>query len=88
MRTAIHAFKYDGQTRLAEPLGALVVDGLADTDWPIDVVSAVPLHESRLRERGYNQAALLAQVVAAAQWVVICARCGSPRSGRQPVRLI
>ncbi len=67
VRTALHAFKYDGQTRLAEPLGALVVDGLANTNWPIDVVTAVPLHESRLRERGYNQAALLAQVVAAAR---------------------
>jgi ComF family protein len=67
VRAALHAFKYEGQTRLAEPLGTLVVDGLANTDWPIDVVTAVPLHESRLRERGFNQAALLAQVVASAR---------------------
>jgi ComF family protein len=67
VRTALHAFKYDGQTRLAEPLGALVVDGLANTNWRIDVVTAVPLHESRLHERGYNQAALLAQVIASAR---------------------
>jgi ComF family protein len=67
VRAAVHAFKYEGQIRLAEPLGALVVEELAATDWRIDRVTAVPLHESRLRERGYNQAALLAQVVASAQ---------------------
>jgi ComF family protein len=67
VRAAVHAFKYEGQTRLAEPLGALVVEELAATDWQIDVVTAVPLHESRLRERGYNQAALLAQAVASAR---------------------
>jgi ComF family protein len=67
VRAAVHAFKYEGHTRLAEPLGALVVDELAATDWQIDAVTAVPLHESRLRERGYNQAVLLAQVVATAR---------------------
>jgi ComF family protein len=69
VRAAVHAFKYEGRTRLAGPLGALVVDGLATADWrtDIDVVTAVPLHASRLHERGYNQAALLAQVVAVAR---------------------
>jgi ComF family protein len=43
---------------------------LCCTHWPVDVVSAVPLHASRLRERGYNQAVLLAQVVARTRsWV-------------------
>lgn len=63
--TAIHAIKYDGQARLAEPLGSLVCQALpAGVDGEIDVVTAVPLHESRLRERGYNQAALIASYVA------------------------
>jgi ComF family protein len=70
IRTAVHAFKYEGQTRLAEPLGALLNETLCCTHWPVDVVSAVPLHASRLRERGYNQAVLLAQVVARTRsWV-------------------
>jgi ComF family protein len=63
MSTAIHAFKYERQTRLAEPLGALLCEALP-AGIAIDVVTAVPLHKSRLRERGYNQAALLASSIA------------------------
>lgn len=62
--TAIHAFKYDGQVRLAEPLGALLLSRISEIGWPVDAVCAVPLHPSRQRERGYNQAELLAAVVA------------------------
>ncbi|NDJ77184.1 MAG: ComF family protein [Chloroflexi bacterium] len=64
LSAAIHAFKYDRQTRLAEPLGMLLVEGLADSFWPVDLVTAVPLHAARQQERGYNQAALLGQVLA------------------------
>lgn len=61
---AIHAFKYDGQTRLVEPLGEILYQGLEGIDWQVDMVTAVPLHAARLRERGYNQAALLAGYLA------------------------
>lgn len=63
---AIHAFKYDRQTRLVDTLGDLLVDVVSATGWPVDLVTAVPLHANRLRERGYNQAALLAAYVAQA----------------------
>ncbi len=65
--TAIQALKYDHQTRMAEVLGKLLAETVAEARWPIDVVCAVPLHPKRLRERGYNQAALLAGVVAQVQ---------------------
>jgi ComF family protein len=65
--TAIHALKYDHQTRVAEVLGKLLAQTLHEADWPVDLVCAVPLHPKRLRERGYNQAALLAGYVAQAQ---------------------
>jgi ComF family protein len=65
MSTAIHAFKYEHQTRLAEPLGMLLCQALPEgIEGIIDVVTAVPLHKARLRERGYNQAALIASYVA------------------------
>jgi ComF family protein len=67
VRTALHAFKYEGLTRLADPLGALLCEALAGLGGRVDVVTAVPLHASRLQERGYNQAALLAHYVAAAR---------------------
>jgi ComF family protein len=58
--------KYRNRTQIARPLGNLL-------SWPVlgtlgrpDLVVPVPLHPTRLQERGYNQAALLADAVAAA----------------------
>jgi ComF family protein len=69
---AIRRFKYDCQMVLWRPLGGLMVEALAngsaaalDPD-TIDVVCPVPLHPSRLRERGFNQSVLLGEVVAEA----------------------
>ena len=58
---ALHRFKYQGWTRLAEPLALLLaerlaVEGLAAT-WAV----AVPLHSARLKQRGFNQSELLAR---------------------------
>lgn len=64
IRKAVHAFKYDGVRRLADPLSGLLAGLLAREGWQIDLVCAVPLHSSRKAERGYNQAALLAERVA------------------------
>ncbi|MGI8546653.1 MAG: ComF family protein [Gemmatimonadaceae bacterium] len=63
----MHKLKYDGWTRIAEPMG----DRMARLSFPRDVVEerammvAVPLAHGRLRERGYNQSALLAARVGA-----------------------
>jgi ComF family protein len=55
---AIHRLKYEGREELARPLGAL----FAACEPPrADVVAPIPLHAARLRERGYDQAALLAR---------------------------
>ena len=56
---ALQRFKYHGWRRLAEPLALLmaerlVVEGLSAT-WAVPV----PLHSSRLRQRGFNQSELL-----------------------------
>jgi ComF family protein len=63
LRTAIHAFKYQHRTELAEPLGELMSEFLAVHPLPTDAIIAVPLHPGRERERGYNQALLLARIV-------------------------
>jgi ComF family protein len=67
----IWRYKYHGQMVLAEPLGRVMVAALhgsaaALDPETIDVVCAVPLHPSHLRERGFNQSELLAAQVAAA----------------------
>ncbi len=64
LREAIHCFKYRGRTVLAEPLGDLMATYWTRHTMPIDVLVPVPLHAARLRERGYNQAALLAREMA------------------------
>lgn len=64
LRRAIHAFKYRGQRGLAEPLGRLLAHQAAELAGRVDVVVPVPLHAARVRQRGYNQAALLAAVCA------------------------
>ncbi len=61
LRTAIHRFKYSSMRLLAAPLAQLMTQYLLQNQLPIDVIVPVPLHSHRLRERGYNQAALLAK---------------------------
>jgi len=61
LRAILHALKYDARRSLAAPIahlmrrhGAGILDGA-------DCVIPVPLHPSRRRERGFNQAADLAR---------------------------
>jgi ComF family protein len=61
IRQAIHQFKYRNLRSLAKPLAALMMDYFTIHDLPADVLIPVPLHPRRLRERGYNQSALLAK---------------------------
>lgn len=70
MACAVKAFKFDGRPGLANVLGNALADALP-MDYRPELVLEVPLHPARLRERGYNQAALLADVVAR--------RIGAPR---------
>ena len=65
LRKAIHAFKYEHRPELARVLGGLLSGYLCANPLPADAVTAVPLHSTRERARGYNQALLLARAVAA-----------------------
>ena len=62
---AIRLFKFYGKRRLAGPLGEIIrtaVESELDRD-PYQFVIPVPLYTVRLRERGYNQSALLAREI-------------------------
>ncbi len=64
---AVHVLKYEYVPELAFPLGALLAKATAKTELPIaDMIVPVPLHPWRLRFRGFNQSALLAESFAAA----------------------
>ncbi|MBI2918279.1 MAG: ComF family protein [Chloroflexi bacterium] len=61
IRQAIHRLKYNNLKALAPELSALLADYLDTTPLPAQALVPVPLHPKRERERGYNQAALLAR---------------------------
>lgn len=59
----IHRFKYNGQARLAGPLGLLLKTGF-EHYWSqemVDLILPVPLYRQRMRQRGFNQAYLMLQ---------------------------
>lgn len=60
VRQAIHELKYRHHHSLAATLAGLMADYWRSNPLPADILVAVPLHPARLRERGYNQAELLA----------------------------
>ncbi len=65
LRDAVLALKYGRRRRVAEVLGDFLADSLFGAveepgQW---VAVPVPLHPSRLRERGFNQSELLARVL-------------------------
>ena len=61
LRQAIHALKFGGKRALARPLADLVYDQLGGwLDADVDALVPVPLAPERERERGFNQALLVA----------------------------
>jgi ComF family protein len=65
LRSAILALKYRGRTRLVPFLRAAIAAPLATRPLEVDLVVPVPLTLARARERGFNQAELLARELAA-----------------------
>jgi ComF family protein len=64
LRSCIYSLKYEGNVRLASPLGLLLAQTYHASNIQADMIIPVPLHPERQRERGYNQAHLLAKVCA------------------------
>jgi ComF family protein len=61
VRAAVHALKYRGERRLAEPLGAALAERWRRSGLGGELLVPVPIHSTRLRERGFNQAEDLAR---------------------------
>jgi len=72
LRKLIHLYKYGRIQTLARPLGELLLRALP-RDERFDVITPVPLHWRRRWQRGFNQAELLARMVAM--------RTGMPAAG-------
>jgi len=63
LRKLIHLYKYGKVRTLADPLGVLLLRALP-RDERFEMVTPVPLHWRRRWHRGFNQAELLARIVA------------------------
>lgn len=66
----VHAFKYRGELALARFFGESLTERIVDREKP-DLIIPMPLHANRLRERGFNQAALLAGHISRATGIPI-----------------
>jgi competence protein ComFC len=67
VRKLVHEFKYAKQRHLRYPVAEWLRETLSDPRLRgrhFDVIVPVPLHPARERERGFNQAALLAELLA------------------------
>ncbi len=65
LQGAIHRWKYEGKTHLTPFFAEWMAEGL-NRYWKLpflDLLIPVPLHPRRLRERGFNQALLLAEAL-------------------------
>jgi ComF family protein len=59
LRQAILRLKYEGDVGLGEALAFPLAGYLRDLAWPIELVCPTPVGRSRLKQRGYNQVALI-----------------------------
>lgn len=65
LRDALRALKFQGKRAVARPLAELMLEQATATFAPdVDALVPVPLARHRLRERGFNQAELIAERVA------------------------
>ena len=75
VRRLIHEFKYHDRPYLRHVIGEWLATSFADGRLKasgFDVIVPVPLHRARERERGYNQAALLAAHLARCTSLPVC----------------
>ena len=64
IREAIHRLKYQRDIGLGEALARPMITTLSKLNWSLDIITSVPLGLVRFKERGYNQATLLARPIA------------------------
>ena len=66
IRSALHKLKYKRDVSMGDAIAAHMLPFVRNLKWPVDVVIPVPLGRQRMRERGYNQVAMIAMPLAMA----------------------
>ncbi|WAC41436.1 ComF family protein [Pedobacter sp. SL55] len=68
VQNLMHSLKYKGKTEVGITLGKLLAQKLSQSEFyaDIDMIVPVPLHQKKLRQRGYNQSEYIATGLATA----------------------
>jgi ComF family protein len=64
IQNGLHTMKYRRNIGLGEAIAMQTADFVHSLHWQLDVLIPVPLGKKRLKERGYNQVALVARPLA------------------------
>lgn len=64
IREALHNLKYRRNMALGDALSNPIAEYLSGFGWKVDVVIPIPLGKRRMKERGFNQAAMIAMPLA------------------------
>ncbi|MDD5173410.1 MAG: ComF family protein [Candidatus Omnitrophica bacterium] len=73
LKELVHSFKYKGKTILAGIFSKLMIDYIKDNPEivNVDIITVVPLHRERLREREFNQSLLIANPIAKEHCIIL-----------------
>ncbi|NLP36120.1 MAG: ComF family protein [Firmicutes bacterium] len=64
LKAVIRRYKYGGRTEMAAALGKLMAQQIEKCKWPqFAAVVPIPLHPRKQRQRGFDQAVLLAEAI-------------------------
>lgn len=64
IQSALHKLKYRRDLSMGDAIAAGMMPFVQSLNWKIDLVVPVPLGKQRMRERGYNQVAMIAKPLA------------------------
>lgn len=64
IREAIHDFKYHQNIGLGDFFSSYLIQLIESKKWHFDLVVPVPLSKERIKQRGFNQSALIAKPIA------------------------
>jgi len=64
IKDALHTIKYRGNVSVADVIALQMTDFVRSLNWKVDMLIPAPLGRQRLKERGYNQVAIVARPLA------------------------